>query len=132
MHLQTLQDFLKVQSIFSRISISNTKYPKLQKIPMDLHTFQDFLKFPTIYLEFLQAIQRLPRFRLFSYEFKRTPGLPECAKYFSRISTSQTKSSKLQNIFLWIYIPGLPEGPNYISRFSKSQRKSSIFQNIFL
>ena len=67
---------------------------------MNLQTLQDFLKVLSIFLELLQAIKCPQSLEIFFYEFTNTPGLPEGAKYFSRISTSHIKSPELEIIFL--------------------------------
>ena len=58
---------------------------------MNLQTLQGFPKLQNIFLEFLQAVQGNQSFNIFLYDFTNTQGLPEVAKYFSRISTSCTR-----------------------------------------
>ena len=100
MNLQTLQAFLKLLNIFLEFLQAVQSLPRFRIFFMNLQTLKAFLKLLNIFLEFLQAVQSLPRFRIFSYEFTNPQGLPEVAKYFSRISTSCNKSPKVQNIFL--------------------------------
>ena len=49
---------------------------------MNLQTLQVFLKLLNIFLEYLQAVQGNQSFRIFFYEFTKSPALPEVAKHF--------------------------------------------------
>ena len=96
----TLQACLKLLNIFLEFLQPVQSSSSFRIFSMSLQTLQAFLKLQDIFLEFLQAAKGPPRFRIIFYEFANTPGITEVTKYFSRISTSCARSSKLQNIIL--------------------------------
>ena len=100
---------------------------------MNLQTFQDFPKVLSIFLEFLLGIKCPQSFRIFFYEFTNTPGLPDGAKYFSRISTSHKKSPSFRIFFYeFTNTTGIPEVARYFSKLSTRYKMSPKLQNNFL
>ena len=155
MNLQTLQDFLKVLSIFLEF-LQAMKSPQSFRIFFyDFTNTQDFQKVLIIFQEFLQAIKCPQSFRISFYEFTNTPGFPEGAKYFSRISrifslNLETLQDflKMLSIFLeflqaiksplglkiqaFTNIPGLPEGAKNFSRISTCHKNPQSLKIIFM